>query len=196
MAAPASTVELNNDDGLRAKDIYHTNDSSLTGEEAGESKNAVQVNEQSHDDLSSQEPVKEVFNVEQIDPVLQKKMALVNGAIDEIGMTGFQWKMFFLNGFGYAVDSVSVAFGLLAPWNAIVSILTIGIGYSSWLFANRLRTLPFNRNTDCRVPTFREFLLPPRSVSSWVLQYGASRRILLVESSLSIRVCSLAPSSY
>jgi hypothetical protein len=34
-------------------------------------------------------------------------MALVNAAIDEIGMTPFQWKLFFFNGFGYAVDSVS-----------------------------------------------------------------------------------------
>jgi hypothetical protein len=44
--------------------------------------------------------------VEAIDPVLSKKMALVNKAMDEVGMTNFQWKMFFLNGFGYAVDSV------------------------------------------------------------------------------------------
>ncbi|EGR49360.1 uncharacterized protein TRIREDRAFT_3532 [Trichoderma reesei QM6a] len=35
-------------------------------------------------------------------------MALVNSAIDEIGMTEFQWKLFFLNGFGYAVDSLLV----------------------------------------------------------------------------------------
>lgn len=41
-----------------------------------------------------------------LDQVLVRKMALVNGAIDEIGMTRFQWKLFFLNGFGYAVDSV------------------------------------------------------------------------------------------
>jgi hypothetical protein len=41
-----------------------------------------------------------------IDPVLTKKIALVNGAIDEIGMTPFQWKLFFLNGFGYGADTV------------------------------------------------------------------------------------------
>jgi len=34
-------------------------------------------------------------------------MALVNAAIDEIGTIPFQWKLFFFNGFGYAVDSVS-----------------------------------------------------------------------------------------
>ena len=49
---------------------------------------------------------KEVFDVTQIDPILAKKMALVNDAIEQIGMTPFQWKIFFLNGFGYAVDSV------------------------------------------------------------------------------------------
>ena len=49
---------------------------------------------------------KEVLDLSGIDPVLAEKMALVNTAIDEIGMTSFQWKLFFLNGFGYAVDSV------------------------------------------------------------------------------------------
>lgn len=44
--------------------------------------------------------------LESVDEVLVKKMVLVNGAIDEIGMTRFQWGLFFLNGFGYAVDSV------------------------------------------------------------------------------------------
>lgn len=50
----------------------------------------------------------EVYNASAIDPVLAKKMALVNNAIDQIGMTPFQWKLFFFNGFGYAVDSVSL----------------------------------------------------------------------------------------
>ena len=51
----------------------------------------------------------EVYDNESIDPVLARKMALVNSAFDEIGMTPFQWKLFCLNGFGYAVDSVSKA---------------------------------------------------------------------------------------
>lgn len=33
-------------------------------------------------------------------------MHLVNNAIDEIGFTPYQWKLFVLNGFGYAVDSL------------------------------------------------------------------------------------------
>lgn len=45
-----------------------------------------------------------VFDAKQIDPVLARKMAFVNAAIEEIGMTKFQWKLFWLNGFGYAVD--------------------------------------------------------------------------------------------
>lgn len=49
---------------------------------------------------------KEIYDSTAIDPVLAKKMALANSAIDELGMTGFQWKLFYLNGFGYAVDSV------------------------------------------------------------------------------------------
>ena len=61
-------------------------------------------------DVESQDSIdlqKEVWDASAVDPVLAKKMALVNDAIDEIGMTTFQWKLFFLNGFGYAVDSVN-----------------------------------------------------------------------------------------
>lgn len=48
-----------------------------------------------------------VYDSSSIDPVLAQKMALINSAIDEVGMTPWQWKLFFFNGFGYAVDSVS-----------------------------------------------------------------------------------------
>ncbi|KAF2764579.1 MFS general substrate transporter [Teratosphaeria nubilosa] len=47
----------------------------------------------------------DVLGHESLDPVLNTKMRLVNDAIDEIGMTWYQWKLFCLNGFGYAVDS-------------------------------------------------------------------------------------------
>lgn len=50
---------------------------------------------------------KELYDSIMIDPVLAREMTLINDAIDEIGITPFQWKLFFLNGFGYAVDSVS-----------------------------------------------------------------------------------------
>lgn len=53
------------------------------------------------------DPGKDVYDSTGADPVLTKKMALINATIDEIGMTGWHWKLFFLNGFGYAVDSVS-----------------------------------------------------------------------------------------
>lgn len=49
---------------------------------------------------------KDVFDSSMLDPVLARKLALINTAIDQIGMTPFQWKLFFLNGFGYTVDSV------------------------------------------------------------------------------------------
>lgn len=61
-----------------------------------------------HDSDGSIDLRAELINLSEIDAVLAKKMALVNAAIDEIGMTPFQWKLFFLNGFGYAVDSVSI----------------------------------------------------------------------------------------
>lgn len=40
------------------------------------------------------------------DDVLTKKMGLVNHAINKIGYTPFHWKLFCLNGMGYAVDSL------------------------------------------------------------------------------------------
>ncbi|CVL08013.1 related to synaptic vesicle transporter SV2 (major facilitator superfamily) [Fusarium mangiferae] len=40
------------------------------------------------------------------DEVLALKTRLVNDANDELGWTPFHWKLFFLNGFGYAVDSL------------------------------------------------------------------------------------------
>ena len=57
--------------------------------------------------LTTDISVKEKCGIVITDPVLAQKMALVNEAIDQIGMTPFHWKLFFLNGFGYAVESVS-----------------------------------------------------------------------------------------
>ncbi|KAF7975460.1 hypothetical protein HWV62_9479 [Athelia sp. TMB] len=51
-----------------------------------------------HDLLSS--------STQLIDPALNAKMFIVNNAIDEIGWTNYHWKLFVLNGFGYAVDSL------------------------------------------------------------------------------------------
>lgn len=48
----------------------------------------------------------DILGSEDTDPVLNAKMHLVNNAMDEIGLTGYHWKLFVLNGFGYAVDSL------------------------------------------------------------------------------------------
>lgn len=47
------------------------------------------------------------------DTVLARKLQLVNSAIDEIGFTTYQLKLFFLNGFGYAVDSLLILLNAL-----------------------------------------------------------------------------------
>ncbi|KAJ5682893.1 membrane transporter [Penicillium macrosclerotiorum] len=52
-----------------------------------------------HDDLLQLEQV-------EVDHALAAKMKLVNEAIDGIGFTGYHTKLFFLNGFGYGVDSL------------------------------------------------------------------------------------------
>ena len=47
------------------------------------------------------------------DSVLAMKLQCVNNAIDEIGFTTYQLKLFFLNGFGYAVDSLLILLNAL-----------------------------------------------------------------------------------
>lgn len=108
----AVELRTDSDSGSLQKKDRSIQGSDLKGNEGGEyyrkTASVVKPQEDSTDDDSSLE-VKEVFDVQGFDPVLAKKMALVNKAIDDIGMTNLQWKMFFLNGFGYAVDSVSDA---------------------------------------------------------------------------------------
>ncbi|KAL0936751.1 membrane transporter (hexose transporter) [Colletotrichum truncatum] len=55
---------------------------------------------------SSISSAKDILENEGEDPVLARKMHLVNDANDQIGWTPFHWKLFVLNGFGYAVDSL------------------------------------------------------------------------------------------
>lgn len=47
----------------------------------------------------------DLLALQDFDPALNAKMHIVNNAIDEIGWTNYHWKLFVLNGFGYAVDS-------------------------------------------------------------------------------------------
>lgn len=52
----------------------------------------------------------DILALQDLDPALNMKMHLVNNAIDEIGWTPYHLKLFFLNGFGYAVDSMILLF--------------------------------------------------------------------------------------
>ncbi|KAI1826836.1 major facilitator superfamily domain-containing protein [Xylaria intraflava] len=59
---------------------------------------------------SSDRPIhgaEDILSMQDLDPALAAKMNLVNNAIDEIGWTNYHWKLFVLNGFGYAVDSLA-----------------------------------------------------------------------------------------
>ncbi|KAM6482198.1 MFS general substrate transporter [Trichoderma sp. SZMC 28011] len=67
-------------------------------------------------DGSSLRSGEDILSLQDLDPALNMKMHLVNNAIDEIGWTGYHWKLFFLNGFGYAVDSLILLFqSIVAP---------------------------------------------------------------------------------
>ncbi|KIW65416.1 hypothetical protein PV04_07679 [Phialophora macrospora] len=48
----------------------------------------------------------EIFSMGEVDAVFDAKMRLLNRTIDEIGWTNLHLKLFFLNGFGYAADSL------------------------------------------------------------------------------------------
>lgn len=91
----SSTPNDNSNDNSNSDNNSNTNE-----------KSTAVVKSQDEQDEASSTSVSEVFDVKQFDPVLARKMALVNQAIDEIGMTSFQWNLFWLNGFGYTVDSV------------------------------------------------------------------------------------------
>ncbi|CAN8104394.1 unnamed protein product [Discula destructiva] len=79
---------------------------------AGQRKESATAKEDAHivDDargsLHASEGGEDILARQDLDPALNMKMHLVNNAIDEIGWTNYHWKLFFLNGFGYAVDSL------------------------------------------------------------------------------------------
>ncbi|KAF5627073.1 major facilitator superfamily transporter [Fusarium sp. NRRL 52700] len=69
-----------------------------SGDQSGESLSFVEDNQ--------------MFSMREIDPVLDAKMRLINKVqrtMDEIGWTNMHLKLFFLNGFGYAADSLILA---------------------------------------------------------------------------------------
>lgn len=70
----------------------------------------------------------DILALQDLDPALNMKMHLVNNAIDEIGWTNYHWKLFGLNGFGYAVDSLVL---LLQSIIATQSFVEFGeVGYA------------------------------------------------------------------
>jgi hypothetical protein len=121
----------------------------------------VETREAAIFDDTPSDSVKEVFDVTAIDPVLSRKMALVNAAIDEMGMSSYQWKLLWLNGFGYAVDSVrDTIFS-----RPMINTRRLNYDYSSWSFASRFQIQLFNRNTAFQVLIFLASLSLPKSAS-------------------------------
>jgi hypothetical protein len=60
----------------------------------------------------------DLLSLEHTDPVINAKMHLVNNAIDEIGFTPYHAKLFCLNGFGYATDSLLLLVQSIIAGNA------------------------------------------------------------------------------
>jgi hypothetical protein len=128
---------------------------------------------------------KELINTYTIDPVLTKKIALVNAAIDEIGMTPFQWKLFFLNGFGYAVDSVSFQ----PSWNHAKPPKSHREYFSFWSSVSPSLSQQSLRNLETPIRKLRAFHWRLRSVCWSERPSGASRRMSSVANWRSTRVC-------
>ncbi|KAK4155257.1 major facilitator superfamily domain-containing protein [Chaetomidium leptoderma] len=84
----------------------NTNGSPKLQAQPAEDKDAEgNISERSSADAGSVK-IKDVLAQQDLDPALSRKMHLVNNAIDELGWTPYHTKLFFLNGFGYAVDSL------------------------------------------------------------------------------------------
>lgn len=109
MAIESTEVATPSEAALEKEKPIDAASSSSNKSDAPDSNEKSTVVVESQYETSSSSSDGDVFDIKAIDPVLARKMALVNTAIDEIGMTSFQWKLFWLNGFGYAVDSVWTA---------------------------------------------------------------------------------------
>ncbi|KUI59358.1 hypothetical protein VP1G_06618 [Cytospora mali] len=64
----------------------------------------------------------DLLALQDLDPALNMKMHLVNNAIDEIGWTNYHWKLFGLNGFGYAVDSLVLLLQSIVSTQAFMEV--------------------------------------------------------------------------
>lgn len=86
---------------------------------------------------SEEKPVDDFESEIHEDKVLALKMQYVNNAINEIGFTTYQLKLFFLNGFGYAVDSLLILLNALTqpqvilqyqPYVSKAQTMAVGLG--------------------------------------------------------------------
>ncbi|KAK7707114.1 Filamentous Growth Regulator [Diaporthe eres] len=68
----------------------------------------------------------DILALQDLDPALNMKMHLVNNAIDEIGWTNYHWKLFGLNGFGYAVDSLVLLLQSIIATQAFMEFGEVG----------------------------------------------------------------------
>ncbi|VUC20579.1 unnamed protein product [Clonostachys rosea] len=73
----------------------------------------------------------DVLALQDVDPAMNMKMHLVNNAIDEIGWTPYHMKLFFLNGFGYAVDSMITLFQSIVAGQSFMEFG--GVGFANGL---------------------------------------------------------------
>ncbi|KAJ5427865.1 Major facilitator superfamily domain general substrate transporter [Penicillium cf. griseofulvum] len=85
-------------------DAKHSPSSVVPTGTAGKDKH--RTNSLLAEERSIQNGDQDILQGEKVDEALAAKMRLINDTIDEIGFTAHHWKLFCLNGFGYAVDSL------------------------------------------------------------------------------------------
>ena len=88
-----------------------------------------------------------------VDPVLAINMQLVNDAINEIGFMPYHWKLFFLNGFGYAVDSLLAFLMSITAGQVALELRVLGCLRCTWWLWRWWKSCP-RHNGVLGVPSF------------------------------------------
>ncbi|KAI0010527.1 MFS general substrate transporter [Xylariaceae sp. FL0662B] len=99
-ASPSGSI-IQQDIAAFEESVGGTKEASTIATSVSDSGNIGDVGDTGHSGDSA-----DILALQGLDPVMVAKMRLVNDAIDEIGWTNYHWKLFALNGFGYAVDSL------------------------------------------------------------------------------------------
>ncbi|KAE8162544.1 major facilitator superfamily domain-containing protein [Aspergillus tamarii] len=79
--------------------------------------------------LSNGSTAHDILEALDLDPALNRKMHLVNDALDKIGWTPYHWRLFFLCGMGYVPSFVMIVYGVDALQVSLQGIIATQAAY-------------------------------------------------------------------